>query len=115
MATVEIFILYEPVGVGADEVDGFVMVARSALEEGFGSMARFLAEFPDLKVEASNYRDAGDDQVRVLGGQGDLVAALWHERFGAAARVLAEHLMRKKAMHWKGHSYLLADHVLGRV
>lgn len=83
--------------------------------ESHGWMSQVEAEFPDLRVEPSGYRDAGDDQVRVSGGQRDLVTALWSERFSSAARALAEHLIQRRTMHWLGHSYLLADHVLGRV
>jgi len=51
----------------------------------------------------------------VSGVQRDLVTALWSERFASAARALAEHLQQRRTMHWQGHSYLLADHVLGRI
>jgi hypothetical protein len=114
IGTMETFVVLEPESDGTTEIRGFVVVVRSVLEAGFGSMARFEAEFPDLGIEVSDYRDAGDDQIRVWGGHSDLVRALWSERFGAAAHALADLLMKKKTMHWRGHSYLLADHVLGR-
>jgi 5-methylcytosine-specific restriction protein B len=114
MGRMEMFALFVPEDETSSEIEGLVIVARSVLEEGFGSIVGFQAGFQRLEVTVSGYQDAGDDQVRVSGSRSDLVRALWHEPFGAAARALAEHLMRKKTVYRRGHNYLLADHVLGR-
>src|SRR5947209_7915409 len=58
MGTMETFVLAEPKDEETTEIQGFVVVRPSVLEEGFSSMAAFGAEFPGLDVEASNYRDA---------------------------------------------------------
>lgn len=100
----------EPTGVA-----GYVVVARSALQAEFGSLARFGAEFPDLRLQDTGYKSAGDDQIGVVGGHGAVVAALWHEPFASAARALAERLLQQRTPYGHAHNYLLADHVLGRL
>lgn len=114
MGGMETFVIREPEDATATEIEGLVIVARSVIEAEFGSLDGFRGQYPALTVEVSGYRDAGDDQVRVRGGRGDLVAALWADRFAAAAQALAESLMQKYTPYARGHNYQLADHVLGR-
>lgn len=111
--TMETFVLRRA-GEAGPLVTGFVIISRTAIEAEFGCLARFGRAFPDLAVAATHYRDAGEDQLSVAGRARDLVAALRQDRFASAARELAARVMRHRTIHWRGHNYLLADHVLGR-
>jgi hypothetical protein len=114
MGIMETFVVHTYDDEVMEELGGFVVVVASVLEQGFGSMARFEAEFPDVHVERSNYRAAGPDQVRVWASHSDLLRALALEGFARSARALAERLMQSKTVYRGGHNYMLADHVLGR-
>jgi hypothetical protein len=114
--TMETFVLHEP-----DEPDGagsakaFVIVRRSTLER-YSDSGRVLDEsLPGLNFEASDYRDPGPNQIRVRGWHHEIMAALGDEYFAAAARELVTPLLASRTMHGRGHSYQLADHVLGRI
>ncbi len=51
----------------------------------------------------------------ISGGSDQMVRALRDERVAAAARQMADEMMRGgRVMHWRGHNPLLADHTLGR-
>jgi len=102
-------------GEPSDVLAGFVIVSRSALQEGFGAgLGRLEAEHPGLIVEPSRYRDAGDDQVRLLGELVDVHDALVDDAVAYAARALSTRLVDGgRTMQKHGHCYQLADLVVG--
>lgn len=116
MKTMETFVLHQPADPDdAGSAIAFVIVRRSTLER-YSDSGRVLDEsFPDLDFEASNYRDAGPDQIRVNGWHDELMAAFEDEYFAAAVRDLATPLLASRTIHARGHNYHLADHVLGRI
>lgn len=114
--SMETFVLHEPADPeDAGLAEGFVVVRRSALERYAESGDVLDERFPGLDFDRTDYRDAGPDQLRVWGWHDELIEAFKDEYFAAAVRDLTEPLLRSKTMHWRGHNYQLADHVLGRV
>ncbi|PWR13924.1 hypothetical protein DKT69_18980 [Micromonospora sicca] len=115
MKTMETFVLYEPIEPLGDGVaGGFVIVRRSILDRRWPTAQAFARRFPGLTVEASDYVDAGPDQVRVSGRHDELMAAFEDEGFAEAVRDLVRPLLMSRTIHSRGHSYPLANQVLER-
>ncbi|MGW7680943.1 hypothetical protein ACWGID_09415 [Kribbella sp. NPDC054772] len=101
--------------VGEDIPEAFVVVSLDHLVREHGSAAAAEAAYQELDFDPSDYRDAGDDQVRVYGWAPELAEYLASASLGTAAQELAGRLMGAgKTMQWFGHNYQLADQVLGR-
>jgi hypothetical protein len=114
MRTMDALVINRP---GPDErgAQALMIVARSALDGGFGGREAARDALPELRVVDSAYHEAGPDQALVSGAWEELVVALGHPVVVAAVRELAERMMGMgRTLHWRGHNYLLADDVLGR-
>jgi hypothetical protein len=114
MRFMEVCVLHAPDDPEAGAVDMFVVVRRSVLASAATSDEDLEEEYPGLTFERSDYKDAGADQVVASAWHDDLIEALHKPRFALAARVLAEHLLSGRTVHWKGHNYQLADEVMRR-
>jgi hypothetical protein len=115
MRITDILVIDRAEPVPTTQVDALVIVERSALEAGFGTRARARQRHPGVRFTDSDYHGAGLDQMMVSGPSEQVVRCLRDERVAEAARRMADRMMSEgRAMHWRGHNPLLADHVLGR-
>ncbi len=90
----------------------FVNVAEDVLLEHWKSINRLKKKYPFLKVERSDYRDAGQHQLRILcrGGAASMEVLLQDPGVAKAAATLALRVMRKRAtIFGKYHCPQLAD------
>lgn len=93
--------------------EALVIVERSSVETAFASHSDLNQEFPELRFEESSYHGAGLDQLKISGSARRLARCLDDPRIGEPARAMARHMMTSgRAMHWRGHSPVLADLVL---
>jgi hypothetical protein len=70
-------------------------------------------EHPGLDNDESRYKDAGTDQIRLVGALPDIHDAIIDDRVGYAIRVLTERVGSKgRTLQFRGHSPQLADLVL---
>lgn len=100
MRTMETFVLYR----SGDSVRGFVNLRRSMLGN---------AEALDIdEVHEPSYRDAGPDQLQLVGSADQLVNVLGDAHVADAARALADALRTGRTIHWRAHNPLLVDEVL---
>ena len=114
MRITDILVIYKAEPVEPAQVEALVIVERSTLEEGFGTRGRARRRYPRLQFTDSDFHGAGMDQMMIRGPWQPLVRSLRDEAVSNAARAMADHMMRGRVMHWRGHNPLLADHVLGR-
>ncbi|GGM21340.1 hypothetical protein GCM10011608_02510 [Micromonospora sonchi] len=113
--TMETFVLHEnPDDDAHGPASAFVIVRRSVLGQHWSTAEALDEAFPGLDLEESDYRDATPDQVRIWGWHDEMIRAFEDDRFAAAVRDLVDPLLDSKTMHWRGHNYQLADHVLDR-
>ncbi|GAB3799744.1 hypothetical protein [Micromonospora zhanjiangensis] len=110
MKGMETFVLELAAGSGSNvEVHGFVNLRPSSLP------AEFASTFPRLELSRDRaYEDGGEDQAQLHGHHEDLIAALNHPAVAAAARQLAQDLLRSGTSYSRFHNYQLADAVLER-
>jgi hypothetical protein len=114
MRITDILVIYQAEPVEPARVEALMIVERSTFEEGFGTRGRARRRYPRLRFTDSDYHGAGMDQMMIHGPCEQMVRSLRDEAVIGAARAMAEHMMRGRVMHWRGHNPLLADHVLGR-
>lgn len=95
--------------------DARVIASAEAIIHRFGSWNVFHREHPSLDLdEGSNYKDAGIDQIRLIGALPDVHHAITDDRIGYAIRVLTDRVrLNGRTIHAKGHCPQLADLVLG--
>ncbi len=108
--TMETFVLFERAGEiqGNTELHGFVNVRASTLAQGTEPLVEGLTRDP----RDPGYRDAGEDQARVLGPIGALTRGLAGQRLAAAAQALAEPLVHSGSVYQRFHNRYLAEEVL---
>lgn len=94
---------------------GHVITSEDALLERFGSWDAFRREHPGLYPDHDGYKykDAGPDQIRLIGALPDVHDAIIDDRIGYAIRVLTERVREKgRTLNPKGHCPQLVDLVL---
>ena len=90
----------------------FVNVAEDVLLEHWKSIKRLKKKYPFLRLERSNYRDAGQHQVRLVcqGASASMEVLLLDPGISKAAATLVLRVMRKRAtIFGKYHCPQLAD------
>lgn len=110
-AFMELFVIgYE--GDNPNKMWSFINVAEDVLLEHWKSNNRLKKKYPFLRLEKSNYRDAGQHQVRLLcvGGAASMEQILKDPGISKAAATLVLRVMRKRAtIYGKYHCPQLAD------
>jgi hypothetical protein len=94
---------------------GHVITSKEALLDRFGSWDAFQREHPGLYPDhnGDKYKDAGPDQIRLIGALPDVHDAVIDDRIGYAIRVLTERVCAKgRTLHSRGHCPQLVDLVL---
>jgi hypothetical protein len=92
---------------------GHMVTSAEALLDRFGSWDGLEREHPGLDHDESRYKDAGTDQIRLVGALPDIHDAIIDDRVGYAIRVLTERVGSKgRTLQFRGHSPQLADLVL---
>jgi hypothetical protein len=93
---------------------GFMNLSKETLSECYKTTKALLQKHPEIEVEQPNYRAAGQDQIRLLFNDVDVVTRLIEDPVIAkASRVLNLRLMRKGAtLYSRYHCFDLVDSVL---
>jgi hypothetical protein len=95
---------------------GFLIVSEDAVMRRFGGWDAFSRQHPELEPRESNYKDPGDDQVRLSGCLSAMHGAVTDERIGYVIRALTARVFRLgRTMHHRGHCPQLADLVLDEI
>lgn len=100
---------------GAPSTWGYVNVARDVLEAAPGGERALRRRHRRVEIEASDYRDAGAHQARLLfSAEDDAAHLLFDPQVHRAAGALALRVMRRRAtIYGKYHCKPLADRALG--